>query len=543
MNPYMKYMYLYSILILFQSAGFSQTWPKIYGIGYTDVYAFGGMCESYDKGYILLGQVQNGSYVPQIYSWIIKTDVNGNKLWTKSIASPDYQVKILGNDKTPDGGIILTGITNKIDPTSYDVLIMKINSCGEKQWCNIFSTPGNDDYGLKIRSIPGGYIALVKYFQDWMYKRIWLFKLDLNGGVIWQKLVSESDSILIGQEGLDLLVTTNGDYLVTGDGYDGTPGHLYTLRPLILKTDSNGNDLWTLSFGHSFDFIGSMTYYPNENANGNYFMAARHNLDSLPYSGMAPCFLKVSSTGQPMYYRDLISGSGLGSALTLNLKDNDTLFIYAEWTINNIDTVAILKCDTLGHITKKKVIFNQYCGNIMSSLFTFDEKYLASGSFIPGSAPSKLYLYKFNTNLEFDSVYTMPRTYDSLCPHPIVSDTISLAGCGVITEIDDPLNHPEKSRMLIYPNPANDRVFIQFPKYLQRDATIGQISTTTIYHQWTSTLFEIYNLNGSRVYSSTIPKSIEKIEIDISNWSQGLYFVRLLFGNNEVASEKFLIVR
>ena len=540
----MKFIYFCSILLLYlQPACFSQDWPKIYGIGNTDVFPLGGMFETYDKGYILIGQVEAGLYVPQIYGWIIKTDINGNKLWTKTIASSTYQVAFNGSDKTNDGGIVLSGVTNKIDASNYDVLFVKLNACGEKEWCDIFSTPGNGDYGLKVRAISGGYIALVKYFQDWMYKRIWLFKLDLNGAVIWQKLVSERDSILIGQEGMDLLVTANGDYLVTGDGYDGTPGHLYTLRPLILKTDSNGNNLWTLSFGHSSDFIGSMALLPNENTIGNYYMAARHNLDSVPYSGVAPCFLKVSSAGQQMYYRDLISGTVLGSALTLNLKDNDTLFIYAEWTINNMDTVAILKCDTLGLITKKKVLFNQYCGNILSSLFTFDMKYLASGSFIPGMAPSKLYLYKFNTNLEFDSVYTMPRTYDSLCPHPIVSDTMSLDGCGVITDIGDPLSHPEKSRMVIYPNPAHDKITIRLPHYLKRESSIGNLSTTTFYHQWGTISLEIFNLNGERVYSSLIPKPTETIEIDLSDWEAGLYYARLTFGNDIVANEKFIISR
>ena len=113
MNCYMKFIYFCSILLIYlQPSCFSQNWPKIFGTGYTDVFPDGGMFETYDKGYILIGQVQSGSYVPQPYCWIIKTDINGNKLWTKSISSHSYLIDIFGSDKTFDGGVILSGATN-----------------------------------------------------------------------------------------------------------------------------------------------------------------------------------------------------------------------------------------------------------------------------------------------------------------------------------------------------------------------------------------------------------------------------------------------
>jgi hypothetical protein len=48
------------------------------------------------------------------------------------------------------------------------------------------------------------------------------------------------------------------------------------------------------------------------------------------------------------------------------------------------------------------------------------------------------YLTKLNKDLEDDTLYTFPFTYDSLCPFQIVSDTIVQDDCGLIVGIEEP---------------------------------------------------------------------------------------------------------
>ncbi|MDP4107627.1 MAG: T9SS type A sorting domain-containing protein [Bacillota bacterium] len=529
---------------------FSQDWPKIFGTSsYT--YLQGGLIESYDKGYMMVCQVEPGPFVPQMYSWIIKTDINGNLLWTKTIFSPSYQISFNGFDQTPDGGFVLTGVTNKLDPGNYDVVFMKFNACGEKQWCNIVSTPGNDDYGVKIKSIPGGYISLVDYFQDWITKRIWLFKLDNNGNILWENLINVSDSLIQNAEGRDILVTSTKDFIVTGDAYEGSPGHTYYLRPLIIKTDSNGNDQWTLPFGTSIGFLGELSKYPSENQSGYIYTTATHFRDSIPFGG-PPCFLKISPNGQSAYYRDLIldsiiinpgPASIIGGAATLNLKNNDSLFIASVWQDrNNVQTVGIMKSDTLGVVSKVKVLFqNVLYSTLEESFISFDGKIVAAGDFNIPSSTMNIYLYKFNTNLEFDSTYTVPRFYDSLCPYPIVSDTVSPDDCGIITAIHDPVMEPGFFKLKVYPNPATTMITLEIPKYLTHRNQGNGLTTTTIYHQWNSANLEIYDLFGKIVYSSEIQQTTEELKIDISGWHKGMYVARLVYMKELVASEKFIV--
>jgi hypothetical protein len=517
----------------------AQDWPKIFG-GNTNNWCW-EVKESYDKGYLIDVQVDPGPGVPNMSAWLIKTDINGNRLWTKTVSSPFYQVACGGIDNTPDGGFILTGVTTKLDSLNYDVIFIKFNACGEKEWCKIISTPGNDDYGVRIKRIAEGYFALVKYFQDWTTKRIWLFKLNNNGDIIWEKIINQSNNNIINAEAYDFLEINDNNWIVSGDCYDGSPGHPYYLKPLVIKTDSNANVIWTLPYGHTNGFRGDGAQSPQMNQAGFYFMSARHFRDSIP-NGDSPCFLKVSPSGQEVYYKDMIANSLYGIATTLNIFNNDSLFISAGWTdTNNINTVGFFKSDTLGNITKTRIIFQDFMYGITSSLFTFDNKYLAAGNFNPTSPNTKIYLYKFTRNLEYAPLNIQPKVYDSLCPHPIVSDTTSLDDCAVITEVYDPVKTPEKFNLLVYPNPAKDKLTIDLPQFLLRQTSLGTIQINTIYHQWNTSFLEIFDLNGKLMYSQEIPKNIEKVELDVSSWQGGMYVARVVFKNEVVAKSTFLI--
>ena len=536
----MKIFNILIFILLFSClSSYSQVWPKIFG-GNTNNWCQ-GLIETYDKGYILDVQVDPGTYVPQMYSWLIKIDVNGNQLWSKTISSNGYQVAFGGIDNTIDGGCIVTGATTRLDPSNYDILFIKFNVCGEKEWCSIISTPGNGDDGWKIKQIPDGYIALVHYFQDWQTKRIWLFKLDLLGNILWQQCYLDSANV-VGEEPEDLIVCSDSGYLITGDGYFPPSGQkTYYLMPLFIKTSSDGAQQWVLAYGQTNGFRGDIPQYPNEKQTGFYYSSGRHFRQTAPY-GDSPCFLKVSQTGQVAYYKDLISNSIYGGSETLNLKNNDSLFISAGWEdVNSNHDVGIFKLDTVGNITVTKILFQNEIYGISKALFTYDEKYLAAGSFTQSSSNTKIYLYKFTSNLDYAPLNTTPLVYDSLCPHPIVSDTTSLDDCAVITSIDDPFKNPEKFNLTIYPNPACDKLTIEIPDKLAKKTASGSMQITTIYHQWNTATLEIYDLYGKLIFMKEISKQTEKLDLDVGPWHSGMYEARLVFMNEIVARGKFVV--
>jgi hypothetical protein len=80
-----------------------------------------------------------------------------------------------------------------------------------------------------------------------------------------------------------------------------------------------------------------------------------------------------------------------------------------------------LLIDTLGNLLNYKVLVQS---NYTSELaVTFDGKLLYASNTLQNDE-FDVYLTKLNQNLEDDTIYTRPFTYDSLCPYQIVSDTI-----------------------------------------------------------------------------------------------------------------------
>jgi len=530
------------VYVLFVQLGYPQSWPRIYGLDKT-CWSY-SIVEPYDKGILILSQVNPNPQTPQMYSWLIKTDINGIQLWDKKIQNSFYQISCSEMSKTLDQGLILSGFTTRLDSTDYDIFFIKLNSCGEKEWCKIFSTPENSDFGVEIKQISDGYIALVKYFKDWHEKRIWLFKMDETGEIIWQKLYAAEDPKIANEECRDLLVCQDGGYLITGDCYyyDSISTYWF-LRPLILKTDADGNQQWQLVYGLSSDYRGDVPLGPTQNESGYYYSSSRRFRDSIPY-GDSPSFIKFDSSGNELYYRDLVDSTILGMSNTLNFINDSVMLIAAGWSShsNISDSNGVIKVDTLGNVLKRKSLLSNVVNTFRSATTTFNDKYLVTGSFSVNGAKPHIYLYKLNFNLDFDSIYTMPRVYDSLCPHPIVSDTTDLDDCGVVTSIKEPEEYEEDARLRVYPNPASNRVTLEMPKVLiRKDASQG-IATTTIYHRWDKTRLDVFNLAGNLIFSQELTTEQPQVELDISGWPEGMYMVRLVFMNEEVARAKIVKV-
>jgi hypothetical protein len=91
--------------------------------------------------------------------WIVKLDVNGNKLWTKSLGgSSDDQANAI--TALPDGGMILAGYVNSNngDVTGNhgdnDLWIVKLDGAGNKKWARAFGGFGAETANSVLLTSP-----------------------------------------------------------------------------------------------------------------------------------------------------------------------------------------------------------------------------------------------------------------------------------------------------------------------------------------------------------------------------------------------------
>jgi hypothetical protein len=147
----------------------AQNWPKIYGDQF-DAYVM-NVFEDYDKGYLIGGDVL-ADFNTFRYAWIIKTDINGNVLWDKKYGTGVDQYYLETCVKTTEDGIVFCGATD-VEGFQMDPLFVKLNTCGEPEWCKIFLSPGAN-WGTGVIKVNDGYIGNLSITQ-----------LDKSTGSVW----------------------------------------------------------------------------------------------------------------------------------------------------------------------------------------------------------------------------------------------------------------------------------------------------------------------------------------------------------------------
>ena len=228
-------MYLvvfYILLSYFQSK--SQDWIRIYGNNM--IAAVTWVIETYDKGYLILDNSHQ-------YLWLIKTDINGYKLWEKWIGTGQNHIRFWNIEQTFDGGYILAGAFSKYGGSTDDPAIIKLNACGELDWCEVIKTPGvYNDFATRVKQTPqGDYVLLTLYSNPDADSCIQLFKFNGDGELKWKRSYFP-DSLIWTPTDHDVRVD-NGGYLISANCYypDSVNPTIGYERPYYIKTDTAGN--------------------------------------------------------------------------------------------------------------------------------------------------------------------------------------------------------------------------------------------------------------------------------------------------------------
>ncbi len=479
--------------------------------------------EHYDRGYLLAGNIQSIHY-----GWLIKTDVNGNVIWDKKIGNGTSYNSIRHVERTLDNGLILSGGTTQFNSPNFDPFIMKLNKCGELEWCRVMvlDNENDGDFGVKP-TLDGGYILGGIFYGNNPYDRIRMFKFDSIGELLWTKIYNRTSNI--NSEDIQTMYADDSTILLTGSAY--TPNWL---RPYFIETDTAGNENWRLVYSQHTDtsYVGE-AWSTVKSRTGNYYSAG--------WRYEYPELLKFSGQGYELMNKDLLSSSPAngGASRVLILYNDTTIIIDGGWsTSSTVYYYALWKTDTLGNVKTTKYLPDPANSGSRWITKTFDKKILLIGmNYIGGS--SRIVLSKFNSDLEYDSVYTRQFTYDSLCPHPIVSDTI-VPLCTVVG-IDEPFKNPETTALKVYPNPARSIVTVEFPKHLVVKNGNAAFGSTTVYEKWVSTTLEVYDLPGRKVFEKEIVRAQNTLVIDVSAWPVGMYYFKLSFHGQAVAGVKVII--
>ena len=192
--------------------------------------------------------------------------------------------------------------------------------------------------------------------------------------------------------------------------------------------------------------------------------------------------------------------------------------------------------DTLGQIKKKGELIEGWVPEVIK---THDNKYLFYNINDPYyyKYPSA-FLYKFNENLEYDSVYTQPMTYDYLCDHPIPNDTLDLRDY-IEVGINQQINQTQNQELAAFPNPASDIIHIKLPEYIEinKENEIFQIKEQH-YKYLEDAYIQFIDMQG-KIVKKIQPKE-PNLSVSILDLHKGIYGIQLMYKGKKVNQMKFI---
>jgi len=518
----MKILNIFIIILLAFVIKFSsaQDWVRIYSSNQGDGLGARGVIESYDKGYIIISDANNYKL-----GLILKTDINGYERWKIGFRANAYKIIPESIEQTVDFGYIIAGSMSKYGTS--DAFILKLNSCFEKEWCKVLLTDNYyDDYGQDVKQLPdGGYVLLTRYYNGINPgHRINLHRMDQNGEMIWQNNLADNDSLLFNEEGFNLLIINENEYLITGYGYYPNPGGTMGYRrPLLIKVDSTGNDHWETIWGANDYFYGRPWYNSIVDNQGGIYNVG-YKVDD---GTRKPVLFKTNENGQEDYYTILNDTCYYGEAAVPTWMEDSMIYTAIGWQfIDQSWFWGFFKIDTLGNIINYKDMSDPLV-SVISTVRTFDNKYLSAAiEYNEELNRFEIWSFKLNSDLEYDTIYNAPFIYDYLCPYEITSDTTDL-DCDILVLIDDQFVPLEQVQIKIYPNPANDKITVSYP-----DVTRSRPRYVVV-----------LNTMGTTIKQVRLALGDEETEIDVSSFPAGVYFVAITENGKRIAGGKFLVVR
>ena len=214
-------------------------WTSTYGDSNTNMgYS---VLQTSDGGYIITGNTYATPFDEDRDVYIVKTDSNGDTLWTKTYGESGSNEHENGHSiqQTFDGNYIIAGSTN----WERDVYLLKIDSLGDTLWTRMFGD-AVEEITWSVQQTPdSGYIlagSQVTYGGDnW---DVYLIKTDSVGDTLWTKTYDNN----IHDLGYSVRLTSDGGYIIVGSS-----GDWYAQDFFLIKTDSLGDTLWTRTYGGS----------------------------------------------------------------------------------------------------------------------------------------------------------------------------------------------------------------------------------------------------------------------------------------------------
>ncbi len=367
--------------VLAQAQAPDTLWTRTFGGTNSDK----AMCvrQTSDGGFIITGKTESYGVGGSDAYWI-KTDANGDTVWTRTCGGHDYDIGY-SVEQTIDGYII-AGYSESFNPPYSDVYLIKTYINGDTAWTRTYGGTYRDN-GYSVRQTPdGGYIIAGSWGHTNRNSDVYLIKTDAIGDTFWTRIYGGAASE--GASSVNL--TTDGGYIIGGTAGYSAGG---ASDVLLMKIDSVGNTVWTRTYDEADVDGGSSA---QQTSDGGYIVAG------ITFSVLNETYdvylIKTDADGDTLWTRKYgNAGYNLASSVQ---QTSDGGYIIAGTTITyglNRYDFYVIKTDADGDTLWTRIFGGCFHDEARSVQQTQDGGYIVAGytgSF--GAGDSDVWLIKLD---------------------------------------------------------------------------------------------------------------------------------------------------
>jgi hypothetical protein len=438
---------------------------------YTDHETAYCVLEMSDGGYIASGECGSQTGI----GFVFRTNAYGDTIWKKGLGG-NLGMRFYNMKRTSDSCFILCGYSD-LGIGGYSALLVKINSEGDIIWQKGYGGVAEDGAKDVIQTYDGGY-AVTGYTMSYGQATFtgYFIKTDSNGDTLWTKTYEKSSFYnSLGS----LIQLADSGYIISGVT-ENPDDDIY-----LIRSDKKGDTIWTKTIGGTGD-DGARFVQPT--SDGGFLLCG--GTTSYGAGGRDVYIVKINSNGQVLWSKT-IGGPNDDSGGGIPTSDGG----YAIWGTTNSFGVGGYD----GYLLK----LNSNCDTLWTR--TFGSDWNDFGNSIQETSDGGFILCGWSNNWDFSG--SIEKAY-----------LIKTDANGHVVGIDEN-SFSIKNLITAFPNPTNGIINIQIPQLF------GQTKT-----------LEVFDFVGQLQLS----KTDNITEIDISNLTSGLYFLVLTNTDNERQTIKII---